>query len=63
MDAEIARDEHESSHAEFLKLCSDGSPEELQESSRRARFALEAHMVATQRLKNFVHNGTVPENL
>jgi hypothetical protein len=63
MDAEIARDEHEKSHAEFLKLSSDSIPAEIEESFERVQFALQAHTLAAKRLNDFTRNGTVPENL
>ena len=63
IDAEIANREHDSAHAEFLKVCSGGTSAELQESSLRVQFALEAHTLAAKRLKDFLRDGTVPENL
>jgi hypothetical protein len=65
MDAESAKEEHDRALTQFLELSSLHAhtrcrPQEIEESSRRLRFAREAQTVATKRLKEFVVDGTVP---
>ena len=65
VDAERAKEEHDSALTQFLELSSLHAhtrcrPQEIEESSRRLQFAREAQTVATKRLEEFVVDGTVP---
>ena len=67
MDAEIAKEEHDRSRTQFLKLCfvqaGDSGRPEIRKSSRRLQLAGEVLMLATKRLNDFIFDGTVSENL
>jgi hypothetical protein len=64
-DAQTASEEHDSALTQFLALSSlyartRCSPQEIEESSRRLKFAREAEIVTTERLNALVRDGTVP---